>query len=205
MRFTRRSCLLLPLLAVGACETREAEGAGWTQTQADQIRRAGEQLGIPVRTDRMVHFAQGGATFFTAPAESLETVPAAALPRGVNLGVAYLDIPGDSLAAGFYGLQVFADPRQVGTVAGRLQWIGADGKVAAEVPATVNLRSLAPPERTATPSTITLSAPCPSDTENVPPGCVGPYRVCYTSWIGTYCFWRCIALPIDNTSDDNPN
>jgi hypothetical protein len=180
IRFAELCALSLPLLVAGnrrAAAQPAAPGGEWARAQTEMLRRAGQRLGIPVRTDRMASVVQNGATFLTAPAANVETMPTAGLRRGAWLAVAYIDVPGQRLPAGFYGLKVFADSQQAGTAA-RLQVIGADGRLAVEIPATASTTSAALGSRMAmSAAAITLTTPCASDVEHVPPGCAGPFRV----------------------------
>lgn len=201
MQMVQRCSLVLPLLAAvptHAAAQPAGPGTSWMQAQAEAMRRAGQRLGIPVQTDRMAYFAQNGATLVTAPAANLETIPAANLDRGVYLGVAYVEVPGRRIPAGFYGLRVFPDSQRTGTAEGRVQLVGTDGRVAVEVPATVEVRSMAPTAgRVATqPIEAALTAPCASSAQL---SCYGP--------LSHYCVgtgrWRaCYALCLFH---DNPN
>jgi hypothetical protein len=128
--------------------TRKAAGSeNWTTAQSKLIRQAGKRLGVPVRTERMVHFAQASASWFAASAASLERTPATELPRGVNVGVAYFDLPGQKFPKGFYKMRVFADVKQVGQVDGRAQLINEKGKIVGELRAKVDVKSMTLPER----------------------------------------------------------
>jgi hypothetical protein len=181
---------VLPFLVLGACQTLQGGNAGWQQAQAVQIQAAGRQLGVPVRTTRMVHFAQDGATFVTAPAANLETIPATELPRGIDIGVAYLDAPRQALPTGYYRLRAFGDPRGVGVTQGRVQWIGTDGRVALEIPATLDVESMTLPPRAAEEiTTVTLTTIAAKESG----GCLYKIRVCYLCTNGeTTCIWKCV-------------
>jgi hypothetical protein len=117
------------------------------KTHADLIRQASERLGVPIRTERMVTVSQGGATFLTAPAANLESVPATELPRGVDVAVAYLDSPGQTYPAGFYILHGVANAQQPGTVEGRIQLLDANRRVAGDIPARFEIFSMTLPDR----------------------------------------------------------
>jgi hypothetical protein len=174
----------------GAQDTMPGARPAWQQEQADQIQQAGRRLGVPVRTTRMVHFAQNGATFLTAPAANLETIPATQLPRGIDLGVAYLDAPRQAIPTGYYRLRVFGRPRGVGTTDARLQWIGMNGRVAAEVPATVEVSSMTLPAQAAegiTDVTISTVAARPRE------GCLYKVLVCHRCPNGQVtCWYTCV-------------
>lgn len=117
------------------------------KVHTELLRQASERLGVPVRTERLVTVSQGGATFISAPAANLESVPATQLPQGVNVAVAYLDSPGQRYPAGFYTLRAVADARQPGTVEGRMQVVDANRQVAGEIPARYEIFSMTLPDR----------------------------------------------------------
>ena len=156
MRHLKRmiELVMLSLLLVASMTTRtQAQVAtsndgskDWTTEQSKLIRQAGIRLGVPVRTERMVHFAQAGALWFAAPAANLESIPATELPRGVIVGVAYFDLPRQKFPKGFYKIRAFADVKQVGRVKGRVQIINDKGGIVGESPATVEVRSMTVPE-----------------------------------------------------------
>ncbi|MBV8516412.1 MAG: hypothetical protein JO197_03315 [Acidobacteria bacterium] len=130
----------------------------WTSETEQMLRDEANRLGVPLQTTPMVHYAQWGAAFYTAPAAGLEKVAPADFSRGVNLGVAYVDSPGQSFPAGYYSLRAFADPRAPGDVDGRLQIIDTGGKVAAEVPATLTVESMQVPAQTIHPVDVSVAA-----------------------------------------------
>jgi hypothetical protein len=146
----RRVTMLGVLLVAAACAWGCTTG---TYGQARQLREAGERLGLPVRSEGMVQFTEGGATMFLAPAVSLDAIPATRYPDGVDLGIAYLDLPpsarrasGGALPKGFYKLRGFAaSANQVGPVDGKIQLIDGKGRVVAELPASLQIRSLTVP------------------------------------------------------------
>ena len=163
--------LLLALLLLGTMTASGCKSGGtaptptdWTREQARALRLAGEQLGVPVRAEGMVQFAQGGAVLFVAPAANLESIPATRYSNGVDLGASYLDLPGRIAAPGeagvtvpkgYYKLRAFADDvRQVGKVGGHVQLIDASGRTVAELPADMEIRSLTLPPEAATQKTI---------------------------------------------------
>src|SRR5258707_12112676 len=93
---------LLGAVSASACRTDEADRtpADWTKQQARELRLAGERLGVPIRTESMVQFAQFGAAGVAAPPPNLETIPATPYPAGADIGVPYLDLPGPGSAKG---------------------------------------------------------------------------------------------------------
>jgi hypothetical protein len=155
----RRICCKLQIMMLGlslgaialpatGCRstTRGFDNASrWTAAQAELLRGAGERLGVPVRTEAMLNLAQGGASLSTAPAANFETIPATELPRGVTFAVATVDSPDQGVPKGTYALRAFAEPRQVGTVEGRVQLVDAGGRVAGELPARIEIESMSLP------------------------------------------------------------
>src|SRR5437763_1827734 len=138
---------ILALLAPGCQMNRQTEvsGANCIATQAELIRQAGVRLGLPVRTERMAHYAQSGATWYAAAAVNLETIPATELAHGVNAGIAYFDLPGQKFPKGFYKMRAFATVTQVGRFEGKGQLVNEKGEIVAELPATVEVRSMSLP------------------------------------------------------------
>lgn len=188
-RSAQVSLLILGSLAVVAYGQRTSSGieAGskkWTAAQSESIRQAGKRLGVPVRTERMVHFAQSGASWFAAAAAKLETTPATELTHGVNVGVAYFDLPGQKFPKGFYKMRVFADVKQVGRVEARGQIVNDKGEIVGELPATVDVKSMTLPERPM--SRLTPVALCTGAACNIgggTPPIVG-FWACYDCWNG---------------------
>jgi hypothetical protein len=149
IRSTRRSFLVLLLMAaipLPLASQGRRPGLGPSPAQAEALRQAGQRLGIQVETNRMAYFGQEGATFFTAPAA---TPREDEQRRGLIVAVAYVDLSGQRFPAGYYGVRVFPDSQQVGTRVGRVQLIGSDGRVAAEIPTTMEVRSGPPPAQAA--------------------------------------------------------
>ena len=130
----------------------------WTSETERLLRDEANRLGVPLQTTPMVHYAQWGASFYTAPAAGLEKIAPEEFTRGVNLGVAYVDSPGQSFPAGYYSLRAFADPRQPGDVEGRLQIIDNGGNVAAEVPATLTVDAMQFAAQPARPVDVSVAA-----------------------------------------------
>ncbi len=99
----------------------------------------------------MVELADGGAELVAAPAIHLETIPATRYPAGVDLGVAYLDLPrpvvvqGSSnvnIPRGFYKLRAFTeDVRRPGRISGHAKLIDAAGGIVADLPVEAVIQS----------------------------------------------------------------
>jgi hypothetical protein len=193
--------LTVAALVASGCSTASRGGinggAIWPRTQAEEIRKAGDRLGVPVETENMVSFAQSGTTFTTATARAWRTTAATELPRGINFAVAYLDSPGQRFSPGFYTLRAFAEPHGVGTVAGRIQVINAAGEVAGEVPATIDVRSLTvPPEAAITAPTIAVvGVPVPAAVD--PTKCKYGNKICYCCTNGTLICTDGLVGPLD--------
>jgi len=141
----------------------EIDGATkkWTEQTERLLTAAGNQLGVPVQTQPMVHYAQWGASFYIATAEKLDTTTATDLKNGVDLGVMYVDSPGQSYPKGYYRLRGVADAQQPGDVKGTIQVISGDGRVASELPATYTVDSMEPPALARKATDISIAAlPC---------------------------------------------
>jgi hypothetical protein len=172
--------------ATGCRTTYGASTASWTQAQAVQLQKAGDRLNVPVRTEAMVQFAQFGSTIFAAPAANLETVSAARYAEGVDLGVAYIDTPGDAAAGGsalkdFYKIRAFASGAPAaGRVEGRVQLIDAGGRAVSELPATIEFQA---PQASSNERSLVLLSGQPTD---APALANGATQVLVTeNWINT--------------------
>lgn len=110
------------------------------------LRQAGERLQVPVRTESTVHFAQDGVSWFAASAANLESLPATELSGGVNVGVAYFDLPDQKFPKGFYKIRASADVKQVGRVDAKGQLINDKGEIVGEMRATIDVKSMTVPE-----------------------------------------------------------
>jgi len=181
--------MLLICLAASPSEAQATHKAtagseNWTAAQAKLVLQAGKRLGVPVRTDRMVHFAQAGASWFAAPAANLETIPATELPRGVIIGVAYFDLPRQKFPKGFYKIRVVADVTQVGRASGRVQIINDKGAIVGNSPSTVEVRSMTVPRDART--RLTTVSICTGPACNIEGGSGTPPIVD---------FWACQSCP----------
>ncbi|HTQ80657.1 MAG TPA: hypothetical protein VMM92_11715 [Thermoanaerobaculia bacterium] len=144
-RSWRSGAVVLCLLATAGCLSHRAEtDATWTARHAEELRQAGQRLGVPVRPAAMVQFADAGMVLFTAPAANLETIPPARYPAGVDLGVAYLEtlapvVTEDSsevkIPKGFYKLRAFSAKRGDSGPGSHLQLIDSSGGIVADLPA----------------------------------------------------------------------
>jgi len=160
---------LLAAVGAGGCAMGGAKPAagGPRKLEAGDLREAGQRLGVPIRPAGMLHLSQGRATLSAAPAANLETIDPPRYASGVDLGVAYLDLPGKvdvggasrvPIPQGFYKLRAFADDvRQVGKTGGHVDLLNAQGRTVAQLPAEVEIRSLElPPEAATEPTVLTI-------------------------------------------------
>ena len=110
----------------------------------ERVAEAAAERGISVDTEGMLTVVREGVTFAAATISGFEQVPARDLPRGVDFGFVYLDAPGSNLATGYYTLRASADEGdiQVGRFDGTVELVDANGKVAANLPATIDAQSL---------------------------------------------------------------
>src|SRR5690349_3270637 len=153
------TCLVVPPSnAQVATHKAKAETKNSMMAQSKLILQAGKRLGVPVRTERMVHLAQGSVSWFAASVANLESTPATELPRGVNIGVAYFDLLGQKFPKDFYKIRAFANVKQVGRFEGKAQLINDQGAIVGELPATVEVKSMTLPERS--PSGLTSLTVC---------------------------------------------
>jgi hypothetical protein len=154
------------ILGAGGCQSAsrtsiEDATKQWTKQTEQLLSNAGDRLGVPVQTTQMVHYAQWGASFYTAAAAKLDTVPAGELRNGVDIGVVYVDSPGQTFPKGYYRLRGIADARQPGDLQGTIQVIGTDGTVASEIPAEFSVSSMERPVAAPLSTDISVAAlPC---------------------------------------------
>jgi len=154
------------------------------------IRQAGERLRVPVRTEQMVHFAQGDASWWVAPAVSLESSQPTELLGGIDIGVGYFALPGQKFPKGFYKIRAFADAKQVGQVKGRVQIVNEKGEITTELPATVEVRSMAVARVSKPQSTmVSICTGAACNIGGIVESAVGSdYGHCTWSFWGTICY-----------------
>ena len=135
---------------------RSAEGAP-PKVGAGDLQAAVRKLGVAIRPEGRLELYQNRTTVWAAPAANLETIAAPSYGKGVDLGAAYLDLPGPvetkggsrvKVAKGFYRVRAVADDVQrVGKTGGHVLLVNAQGRTVAELPADVDIFSLTlPPE-----------------------------------------------------------
>ncbi len=135
------------------------------------MARAAERAGVSVNLRSLTQGSGNGATFVIGAMNGMESIPATALPRGVDAAFAYLELPDGpggvrpNLRAGFYTLRVSASletveaalaasggvppdstsPDKRPSVPGAtVQLINAQGRVARVLPARLGVFSLTP-------------------------------------------------------------
>jgi hypothetical protein len=145
-RFGRSALWVLCLLAAFGCRSGGADrtSAAWTARHSEELRQAGERLGVPVRTAGMVELSTGDTSLFAGPADNLGAIPTSS-PTGVDFGVAYVNLTNPVAAQGsstvlipkgYYRLRAFTEElRKTGASHGHGQLIDAAGSVAADLPA----------------------------------------------------------------------
>lgn len=137
-------------------------GSAWAAgpSCSDQFKvplaEAAKAAGVAVNTDSVVTTSGEGYTIAATTIQGYEQVGASALPGGVDTGFVYLDAPGSGIPSGFYTLRTTADAGsvRVGEFDAKVELVGADGSVAAALPARVEASSTEVPnplpyERTA--------------------------------------------------------
>jgi hypothetical protein len=132
--------LSLSLLQFGLLGCRPSE----SESPTEQLLGASKAANVQVHADEVFSISRGKQTFTAAPIVGWEQIPATALPNGVDIAYAYFATK--EVPKGYYKLKAFANPTGVGTVDGKVQLIDQGGKVAAEIPAQVEIHSMTVPE-----------------------------------------------------------
>jgi hypothetical protein len=131
----------VPRTDSNSANNRSASG----QDAVAQLIAASKVAGIEVIEDEVLSVSRGQETFITAPIASWVHTPATELRNGINIAFVYVSAKEPHVPAGYYTIRAFADDIRVGKVAGRAQLIDRNGKVAAEIPAQVEIHSLTVP------------------------------------------------------------
>jgi len=114
-------------------------------TPTEELIAASKAAGIEIRADEVFAISRGTESLVTAPTTAWAQIPATELPKGVTFAFAHFSTIEPKVAPGYYALKAFADDIRVGTVAARVQLLDRAGKVAAEIPAEMEIHSLTVP------------------------------------------------------------
>ena len=102
--------------------------------------------GIDIVRDRSVTVVQDGVVFVGTTVRGLEKIPAPAYRDGVDIGFAYIRVPGSDLPVGYFLIRAQSNDIRLGEVRGRMIFIRRDGTTAFELPAKLRIDSLRVPE-----------------------------------------------------------
>jgi hypothetical protein len=125
-----------------------AAAAACTTSLSDQLAEAAKVAGVPINTEETVTLTSPDVNLAASSIQGFEQVPATDFPKGVDFGYIYLDAPRSGVPAGYYKLRAHANEKdvQVGEYGGTVDLIGADGKVASTLDATIDTSSLTVPD-----------------------------------------------------------
>ena len=147
----------LLFLAVGMSLGMQITANAQTASSAKLVA-ASRSARIKVNPAEYFSITQGKETFSAAPAAGWENIPPTAMRNGVTIGFAYFSTEDPKIPKGYYTLKAYADVKEVGTVAARVQLIARNGKVVAEIPAQADVFSLTVPPSSAKKVVITTDA-----------------------------------------------
>jgi hypothetical protein len=118
---------------------------------ASSARLVAASRSARIRVNRAEYFSitQGTETFSAAPAAGWENIPPTAMRNGATIGFAYFSTEDRKIPKGYYTLKAYADVKEVGVVAARVQLIARNGRVVAEIPAQADVFSLTVPPNSA--------------------------------------------------------
>jgi hypothetical protein len=148
---------VLLFLAVGMSLGMQITANAQTASSAPLVA-ASRAARIRVNPAEYFSITHGTETFSAAPAAGWENIPPIAMRNGVTMGFAYFSTEDPKIPKGYYTLKAFADVKEVGTVAARVQLIARNGKVVAEIPAQADVFSLTVPPNSAKKVVITTDA-----------------------------------------------
>ncbi len=128
-------------------------GSAWasdlscSEELARQMSVAASTAGVEINLDQLVVSSKQDLTVAATTIQGYEQIPATALPKGVNAGFLYLDVPNSGIEKGFYTVRASAreEDVQIGEFEGTVELISVDGKVAAVLPAKMDAFSLTVP------------------------------------------------------------
>lgn len=112
---------------------------------SEDLIAASKAAGIEIRADEVFSISRGTESLVTAPTTAWAQIPATELPKGITFAFAHFSTTEPKVPPGYYALKAFADDIRVGTVEARIQLIDRAGKVAAELPAEMEIHSLTVP------------------------------------------------------------
>lgn len=114
---------------------------------AGALRSAGEAAGTTIVAEQSFSLVRGENAVITAPVAGWEGIPATELRDGVNFGFAYLSAEEFGVPTGYYTLRATANPRGVGVVDARIEFVDSQGEVAGEASAEAEIHSMTVPEQ----------------------------------------------------------
>jgi len=119
--------------AAGECDTRDA------------LFRAAEESGVRLNYEQTVTASSEHVSFAGTSIAGFEQVSASQLRDGADAGFIYLDAPRSGIPAGFYRLHAQAPEPRLGTHKGTVNLVSREGKVVAQVPASMETWSMEVP------------------------------------------------------------
>lgn len=125
------------LFAFSSCST--------TTPTSSSLLSASKSAGIDVRADEVFTISSGTESVVAAPTTAWAQIPATELRNGVTFAFAQFTTSEPKVAPGYYTLRAFANDIRVGSVKGRVQLVDRGGRVAAEIPAQIEIHSLRVP------------------------------------------------------------
>lgn len=142
-RAMRAVFVLLSVVGLSGCSVTH----GPSPAPTTQLLAASTAAGVQVHREEIFSLSRGTEAVSVAPIAGWESIPATALPNGVDFAFGYFDTREINIPAGYYRLRAFANPTAPGTVTGRVQFINRAGAVVAEVPAEIEVHTMTvPPE-----------------------------------------------------------
>jgi hypothetical protein len=137
-------CFVLAQSGISGCATLP-QGSD----SGSQLIAMSQAAGVQVHPQEVFTVSRGNETVTVAPKVGWEQVPATALPNGVDFAYGYFSTAELNVPRGYYTLRAIANPTGVGTVPARVQLIDRAGRVAAEIPAEIEIHSMTVPAEAA--------------------------------------------------------
>lgn len=110
------------------------------------LQAAARRSKVRINTEEMVTALRADSALAIAPVREFDRTPATDLPDGTDVAFLYLDNNDPKIPAGFYRVRVSAPVTQLGKVRGTTQLIDRQGRVALELPADVDVKSMTLPD-----------------------------------------------------------